>query len=154
MTNTALHKSLIDKYNALAFTHSYIFGFADHGNILMVTTTAEVLPFVTCLDAGSRNSGIALRFKPNKAQKEALKANGKTEVLCSESYFEDLTASTRYNRGEIFERLVTEHFGQEWVKDNVPFTEAGDIQVGETAYQIKFAKATFTNEATLAALSK
>ena len=153
MPNTTLHKTLIDRYNALAFTHNYIFGFADNGNIIASVTTSEVLPFVTCLDASSRNGGASLRFKPNRAQKELLK-QGSTFVVCSEDYFEELTASTKYNRGEIFEMLVTERFGQKWTKDHVPFTEAGDIEVCGTPYQIKFSKATFTNEATLRALSK
>ena len=46
--------------------------------------------------------------------------------------------------------MVTEFYGQTWEKDNVPFTEDGDITVDGIAYQIKFEKATFTNEKTLA----
>ena len=47
---------------------------------------------------------------------------------------------------------MTESFGQVWEKDNVPFTEDGDLTVNGIAYQIKFEKATFTNEKTLARL--
>jgi hypothetical protein len=39
-----------------------------------------------------------------------------------------------------------------WEKDNVPFTEDGDLTANGIAYQIKFEKATFTNEKTLARL--
>ena len=50
--------------------------------------------------------------------------------------------------------MVTEHFGQTWEKDNVPFTKDGDITVNGTAYQIKFQKATFCNEKSIANLEK
>ena len=69
------------------------------------------------------------------------------EVLCSEKFFNEQVASSKYNRGEIFEKLVTEHYGQVWVKDNIPFTEQGDINVNGVEIQIKFEKATFINEA-------
>ena len=47
---------------------------------------------------------------------------------------------------------MTESYGQTWTKDNVPFTAGGDIEVDGIAYQIKYEKATFTNEKTLARL--
>ena len=75
-------------------------------------------------------------------------------ALCSTLYFNELVANTKYNRGEIAEKLVTEYMGQEWKKDNVPFTEDGDITIDGVAYQIKFEKATFTNEKALANLRK
>ncbi len=154
MVNTALHKNLIDRYNALSFTHQYIFGFADNGNILACFADSAILPYVTCLDVSSRNGGFSLRFKPTRSQKETLKANGFCYVLCSEKYFNEEVERLPYNRGEVFEKMVTEHYDQKWTKDHVPFTKAGDLVVNGTPYQIKFNKATFANEATLLALSK
>ena len=75
------------------------------------------------------------------------------EVLCSEKFFDELCEMSKYNRGEIFEKLITEHFGQVWTKDNIPFTEAGDIEVDGIAYQVKFEKATFINEAQMMRMS-
>ena len=69
------------------------------------------------------------------------------KVICSTEYFNEVHASTKYNRGEVFEMMVTESKGQTWTKDNVPYTEDGDITVDGIAYQIKFEKATFINEA-------
>ena len=60
---------------------------------------------------------------------------------------------SKYNKGEVFEMLVTQHYGQTWVKDNVPFTEDGDLTVDGIAYQIKFEKATFINEAQMFRMS-
>lgn len=151
MTNPTLFKSLIDRYNAVAYTHQYIWGFSYKGNIYMARTSAEAMPFVCKLDNASRGCGFALRFCPTNAQKIFLLASA--TVLCSSIYFESEVANSIYNRGEIFEKMVTEYFGQEWEKDNVPFTEDGDITVDGIAYQIKFQKATFCNEKSIANLS-
>ena len=149
MKNIALFNQMISKYNELSFTHSYIFGFEFKGNIYSVTTDSEILPFILTLDKASRGAGFALRFKPTNEQKILMLSKG-AQLLCSKAFFENEIAATKYNRGEIFEKMVTESFGQEWEKDNVPFTEDGDVTADGIAYQIKFEKATFTNEKFLA----
>jgi hypothetical protein len=118
--------------------------------VYLAITDSDLMPYITCLDKASRGQGYSLRFKPNKEQKMLLMPYA--QPLCSLKFFEELFATTKYNRGEIFEKLVTEKFGQVWVKDNIPFTKAGDIEVDGVAYQIKFQKATFTNEKALADL--
>lgn len=149
MTNTVLFAHLIEGYNKLAFTHNYIYGFCFQNMVYMVKATAEDMPFVLKLDKASRGAGYALRFKPNKAQKTFLLAKGAT-AICSKEFFEVTVKESKYNRGEIFEKMVTEFYGQTWEKDNVPFTDDGDLTVNGVAYQIKFEKATFTNEKSLA----
>lgn len=151
--NTAIFNNLVDGYNELSYTHNYIFGFVDRGTVYCATATAKVLPYVCTLDCASRGDGYALRFKPTKSQKEMLKTCD-CFALCSAEYFEATTKASKYNRGEIFEKMVTEYFGQEWFKDNVPFTKAGDLVVDGIHYQIKFDKATFINEKTMARLRK
>ena len=133
MTNTTMFRKLISDYDSLAYTHHYIFGFAADGVVYAATTLNDVLPYV---------------FKPTKAQKNFLKTCD-LFPLCSADFFADEVKSSKYNAGEIFEKMVTEHFGQVWEKDNVPFTEGGDIEIDGIAYQIKFEKAPFTNEKTL-----
>lgn len=150
-TNTTLFKTMIDRYNDAAFTHHYIWGFAHKGIVYMAFTEADMIPFVCKLDAAGRGCGYSLRFCPKTEQKMLLMT--KAEALCSVKYFNEVYSSCKYNRGEVFEKLVTEHFGQEWVKDNVPFTEAGDIEVNGKAYQIKYDRATFCNEKSLANLA-
>lgn len=146
MKNTEMKKMLIQFYNKHAFTHIYIFGFRFNGNIYFSIVKAEMLDYLTKLDKASRGAGFALRFKPTKVQKNLLMTCEPT-LLCSEEFFNELKAMSKYNNGEVFEKLVTEYFGQEWEKDNVPFTEDGDLTVDGIAYQIKFEKATFINEA-------
>lgn len=151
--NTTIFNNLINHYNEISYTHEYIFGFAFNGVIMAVITDCSVLPYVCSLDRASRGQGYSLRFKPNKSQKTMLM----TEVaiaICSKELFDDMVANSKYNKGEIFEKLVTEQmFGQVWKKDNVPFTKGGDVEDNGTAYQIKFEGATFTNEKTLARLA-
>lgn len=141
-----MKKTLINFYNAHSFTHNYIFGVAFGGKVYAVNATAEALPYLLTVEKASRGAGLALRFKPNNAQRADLLAMG-AKVLCSADYFNALVAGSKYNRGEIFEKLVTESYGQHWEKDNIPFTQAGDIEVDGIAYQIKYEKATFINEA-------
>lgn len=150
MTNTTLLQNMINAYNEMAFTHNYIFGFSYKRNVYMAYAYGEDLPYLMKLDKASRGQGYALRFSPNTEQKLMLLTNSK--VLCSTDYFNATVENNKYNRGELFEKMVTEYFGQTWVKDNIPFTKAGDIKVGRISYQIKFEKATFCNEKTLAHL--
>jgi hypothetical protein len=148
--NTALFAHMIDKYNEKAYTHNYIYGFIFQNMVYMVYATAEVMPYVLKLDKASRDAGYSLRFCPTKEQKVFLLSKG-AQVLCSKEFFELTVEKNKpYNKGEVFEKMVTEFYGQTWVKDRIPFTDAGDIEVNGTAYQIKFEKATFTTEKTLA----
>lgn len=152
MTNTTLFNTLITGYEERAYTHNYIFGYEYKGNVYATTVTAEVLPYILKLDKASRGAGYSLRFCPTTAQKLFLMAKG-AEVICSAEFFKNEVKNSIYNNGEIFEKLVTEKFGQVWEKDNIPYTDAGDVEVDGIAYQIKFQKATFTNEKSLARMS-
>lgn len=152
MTNTALYMDMITRYNALAFTHKYIFGFKYKGNVYMAHVNSDMLPYTLKLDKASRGAGYSLRFCPNNAIKVTLLPYA--HVLCSARYFDEVVADSIYNNGEIFEKMVTEYYGQTWKKDRVPFTEDGDITVSGIAYQIKFQKATFCSEKSLANLGK
>ena len=146
--NTTMFEYLINEYNRLAYTHNYIYGFEYKGVVYAVTTTNEIMPYILKLDKASRGAGYSLRFKPTNAQKVLLISYG-AEVVCSIDYFNGVVAETKYNKGEVFEKMVTEAYGQEWKKDNVPFTDDGDLTVNNIAYQIKYEKATFTNEKSL-----
>ena len=142
---------MINAYNSVAYTHNYIFGFAFNGMIYSVTTGAEMLSEILKLDTASRGCGKALRFCPNREIKIALLSLA--TPLCSVEVFTAEVENSKYNKGEIFEKLVTENFGLEWVKDNLPFTQGGDVEVNGIAYQIKFERATFCNEKSLAHLA-
>ena len=150
MVNQTIYNYLIRGYNQYSFTHLYIFGFEYKGNIYYSFRSAEILPYILCLDRASRDGGCSLRYKPTKEQKLLLLQNA--QVLCSKEFFESEVKKSIYNAGETFERLFTESNGQHWAKDKIPFTEAGDIELNGKPYQIKFNKATFISERQLARL--
>lgn len=149
MMNTNLFETLIRRYNELSFTHNYVYGFYFQNMVYMVHADATLMPYILKLDKASRGAGYSLRFCPTNAIKVMLISKG-AEILCSKACFDEMVKESIYNKGEIFEKMVTESYGQEWHKDNVPFTEDGDLTVDGVAYQIKFEKATFINEKTLA----
>ena len=151
MTNAVLLNDIINKYNQLSATHNYIFGFIYKKNVYAVEATSEILPFILTLTEASRNQGYALRFAPTNEQKVFLLSLN-SAIICSKDFFNMEVENSIYNRGETFEKMITERCGQEWKKDNIPFYKDGDIKVDGKSYQIKFEKATFTNEAQLARL--
>lgn len=151
MKNANIMKNLINYYTETAYTDNYIFGFVSANMVYAVSlkNADNVLPYIMKLDIASRGQGYSLRFKPDKAQKALLLSYGAT-AICSTDMFDDMVSDSKYNRGEIFEKLVTEQmFDQVWEKDNVPYTDGGDIESNGTAWQVKFEKATFTNEKTM-----
>lgn len=145
MKNEVMRHKMIQFYKNTAFTHYYIFGYAYKKTVYMTITTSEVLSEIISLDKAGHNEGMAIKFKPNNAQKLMLMSIN-SEVICSEEYLESLFRESKYNRGEIFEKIITEKFGQTWEKDNIPYTKDGDITVNGIAYQIKYQKATFLTE--------
>ena len=146
MKNIALFEKMVNTYNSKAYTPNYIFGIDYKGNIYKVTADHEILSLILKLDKASRGKGYSLRFKPNNKIREMLLAKG-AQLICSTEYFKKLASESKYNKGEIFEKLVTEWYGQTWEKDSIPFTEDGDLTVDGIAYQIKFEQATFLTEA-------
>ena len=152
MNNPVMLEMLLNAYNRFAYTDKYIIGFPYKGVVYFGITSAEVFDRFITLDTSGHGQGFIPRFKPRNSEKLALLTLAKMEPLMSVEYFNDLVADSKYNRGEIFEKVITERFGQVWEKDNIPFTKAGDVEVNGIAYQIKFEKATFCNEKSLANL--
>lgn len=152
MANTTLHNHMATTYTRIAYTHHYIFTFIYAGVVYAVLAdmdNAADLMAITSISKASRGAGYALRFRPTNDIKRYLLAMGAT-VLCSKAYFDSLVKSSKYNKGEVAEMLVTEQlFGQTWEKDSVPFTQGGDIESDGIAYQHKHEGATFCNEKSL-----
>ena len=149
----ALKNSMIKYYNSHAYTHVYIFGFVYNHQVFAVRTNSDILCQVLKLDKASRGQGYALRFRPTREIK-ALLMSMDAEIICSELYFNQLVKASKYNKGEIFEMLITERAGLEWVKDSVPFTDDGDVTIDGVAYQVKYENATFINEGQIARMER
>lgn len=153
MENLTMRLNLWNRYNKIAFAHRYIVGWTFNKVVYFAVLPADSMGNFISLDRASRGAGYAIRFSPRKVEKIALLSQN-SQILCSESYFLELLTKSKYNAGELFEKLITEHFGQEWTKDNVPFTKDGDITINNVPYQIKYQKATFTNEKSLTRLEQ
>lgn len=150
MNKDELFHNMMTAYHNMSAAHRYILGYEQDGMIYVIVGSPELVDGCVILDKASRGQGYAIRFKPNRAIKRMLTHSG-AQVLCSADYFNGLVADSKYNKGEIFEKLVTElMFGQVWEKDNVPFYLDGDVtDAYGVKYQVKFEKATFTNEKAL-----
>ena len=149
MTNLPIFTTMVNHYHRLSYTNQYIWGFTYKKVVYMAFTSQEAVERVCKLDRASRGAGYSLRFDPTNAQKLLLMTEA--TVLCSEEFFNSEVKNSKYNKGEIFEKMITETvFGQEWKKDTLPFNEGGDVESNGIAYQVKFQKATFCNEKSLA----
>ena len=132
-------RTMIKWYRDKSAADSYIIGFTYNKDIYMVNV-AEIMPRYLSVEEASRNQGENLRLRIKKAHKAELM---KKNPICLGS--ESQLVADKYNKGEIFEKLVTEHYGQKWEKDTVPFWVQGDINIGGKEVQIKFDSATLMN---------
>lgn len=155
MTNENIMHYLINAYNELAYTHNYIFGYAVKGMVYAarVENAADLLPYIVNLDRASKKNGgtLQIKYKPNKEKVAIINENAaEIKAVCTVDYLEKLNANSKQNRGQIFETLAAELFGGQQVeRKNAKFTECGDIIVNGRHYQVKYAKATFTDERTI-----
>lgn len=151
----AIKAYMVNEYNRMAFTHSYIFGFSIGGMVYAarVMDGRGLLPFLTYVDKASGKNGgtYSLKYRPNGKQWAMVTAEAEeVKAICTVEYLENLKANSRKNRGQLFEELVAQAFGGELeTKSNLKFTEGGDMNLNGVAYQIKYIKATFTDEKTL-----
>lgn len=141
-------ETMIKFYRKHSAADSYIVGFVyNHG--LYFITMDEIKPRFLNIEHASRNQGENLRLRLKKAHRESLMK--KSPVYLGSA---DCLNSNNYNKGEIFEKLVTEYYGQTWKKDTVPFYVAGDININGQEVQIKLDSATLINTAHMKKLQK
>lgn len=140
-------RTMINNYRKYSAADSYIVGFTYEKNLYFVEMN-EIAPRFLNVEEASRNQGENLRLRLKKAHKASLV---KKAVRIGEA--SDLVAD-KYNKGEIFEKMVTEYFGQEWEKDNIPFWVQGDINLDGKEVQIKLDSATLMNTKQIKKLQK
>lgn len=144
-------QTMAREYNAKSASHVYALGFVSGGNLYAVKLSfAQLSRFFKLDRASSKRGGFAkIRIKLTSADRAELTLIA--ELIGAESL---LTADRKYNKGENFERELTERWtAEKWVKDSVPFNVAGDIVLNGENVQIKLDGAELTNERTLARLA-
>lgn len=139
---------MITAYNALTAAEGYIFGFIYDHKLYYVELThlpTEILKFNR---TSSKRGGIPkVRVRANSKFRLMMVDSGKAVCLGGEKL---LDTADQYNKGERFERIITETLTAEtWVKDSIPFNVAGDITLHGKQIQIKMDGAELTNEKTL-----
>ena len=141
---------MMNAYSARSAAHTYALGFTANGNLYAAKLSFTELSRYFKLDrASSKRGGFAkIRIKLTSADRAELSLTA--ELIGAESL---LTADPAHNKGENFERELTERWTAEtWVKDSVPFWVKGDITVNGEEVQVKLDGAELTNERTLARL--
>ena len=138
-------------YCTRSAAHKYALGFVFGGNLYVITLSfVELSRFFKLDRASSKRGGFAkIRIKLTSAERAEL--SEVAECLGAEDL---LTKDSAHNKGENFERELTERWtAEEWVKDSVPFWVKGDITVNGEEIQVKLDGAELTNERTLARIA-
>lgn len=141
--------TMAERYDRIAGAHKYLVGFTRKDRVYYVLLTfGELCKLLKNDRESSKRGGWAkLRVVVSAEQAVTFMLTGRAVDLCELS---ELTADPKYNRGENFERVVTEKLtGKPWVKDNIPFYVQGDIQLNGEEVQVKLTGAELTNERTL-----
>lgn len=143
---------MINRYNALSAAAAYIVGFILNG-MLYYTLSEHIADEFLKLDRMSSKRGgwAKIRVRLSATDRKTLVECGKAVLIGAATL---LDTEDKYNKGERFERIITETLtGETWVKDSVPFNVAGDITLNGQQVQIKFDGAELTNEKILARIS-
>ena len=131
--------------------HKYALGFVCNGHLYVVVLSFAELSRYFKLDRASSKRGGFAKIRIKLSSKDRAELSQIAELLGAESL---LTADPYHNKGENFERELTERWTSEtWVKDSVPFWVAGDIRVNGEEIQVKLDGAELTNERTLARIA-
>lgn len=140
-------RTMMKWYEKFSAADGYIIGFVMDKMLYMVEME-RIAPRFLNVEEASRNQGDNLRLRLKKAQKQSLAK----KAICLGSA--DVLTADKYNKGENFEKVVTEYYGQEWEKDTVPFYMQGDINVNGRELQIKLDSATLANSKMLEKLKR
>lgn len=141
---------MMNAYSARSAAHTYALGFVEGHSLYAVKLGFEELSRFFKLDRASSKRGGFAKIRIKLTAKDRAELSATAELIGAEDL---LTADTAHNKGENFERELTERWTSEaWVKDSVPFWVAGDIRVDGVEIQVKLDGAELTNEKTLARL--
>lgn len=144
---TAYMDSMIEFYGNTSFTHDYLFGWIDGNDIKAAFINwTDFRRLLLKYDRAATSKGGMLKIR--------VKADTKARAILKKMAFvvgsvDELTQDSKHNKGENFERIVTEKMcGEQWEKDSIPYYKAGDIIYKGKSIQVKFDGAELTNAKT------
>ena len=141
---------MMTAYEARSAAHVYALGFVHAGSLYAYKASFAELSAYFKLDRASSKRGGFAKIRIKMTAKDRAELSAKAELIGAEDL---LTKDTAHNKGENFERELTERWTAEaWAKDSVPFWMAGDIRVDGIEIQIKLDGAELTNEKILSKL--
>ena len=144
-------EEMLTRYDARSASHVYALGFRFAGNLYAQKLSFAELTRFAKLDRASQSHGGMLKIRIKLTAKDRAELSATAELIGAEDL---LTKDSAHNKGENFERELTERWTAEtWVKDSVPFWVAGDITVNGEEVQVKLDGAELTNERTLARIA-
>ena len=138
-------QEMVTIYNRHSASHKYIIGFVRGGKVYYATMSFEKLAeMLKACKASSKRGGFnKVRVYVSAKAQKAMIENGEAIEVAT---MQDLV-SKKYNKGEMFEKVITETLTNDiWEKDSLPFYEGGDITVNGENIQIKLNGAELTNE--------
>ena len=147
---TMTREQMIENYSRMAAAHKYLVGFESAGKLYYTMFDGMIRDDLLKADRAAKSKGgmMKVRIRFSAKVKAMLLASGKAMLLGAADL---LNTDDKYNKGERFERLVTETLTTEtWAKDSIPWNVAGDIRLNGEEVQVKFDGAELTNERTLA----
>ena len=138
-------KNLLNAYNATAAATAYIIGFILN-NAVYTIYLPNLPEWLVAMDRESTSHGGVkkLRIRMTSIARHRLLNMGASYIGTTAEVL-----ASRKNKGEAFEKWITEKAGQEWHKDSVPYFKDGDLTVNGIKYQIKFESASLANEKTI-----
>ena len=138
---------MMNAYSTRSAAHTYALGFVEAHRLYAVKLSFEELARFFKLDRASSKRGGFAKIRIKLTAKDRAELSATAELIGSEDL---LMKDTAHNKGENFERELTERWTSEtWEKDSVPFWVAGDIRVDGVEIQVKLDGAELTNERTL-----
>lgn len=121
-----------------------VFGFEYQKRVYMAILDAIPAQWVKLAKESSKRGGEnKLRLEVNKTEKAKLLRKA---VMVGTL---DIINTIKGNKGDSWEKWVTEHYKQVWSKKTTPYYEDGDITVCGERLQIKWENATLANESTI-----
>lgn len=138
----------LNTYNAISAATKIGMGFPYKG-LVYLAFTDKLQRQYTYTDRQSKTKGgyKTIRFYVSTKQAQRL---AKT-AICVGTVADMENAE---NKGERFEQLVYNLFGQVWKKDTTPYYKAGDIEINGEQVQLKYTGATVTTYKQLKQYSK
>lgn len=143
----------IREYRKYTAADAYIVCFLQGHNFYMAESE-ELMPRWMKMMEKTPGHAEKLQIDLKAHHKKELIRKGAVKLMTEEEFMAHKSEKA-YNRGWMTEKVIFEHFGQEWTgPDQVRFDKDGDITINGKRYQIKFENAQVVTTVTIHEVQK